>query len=237
MRRTILGALTIGVLIAGGLMATNQDALADGGKKYKVTITNPNRGQPLAPALFITHSKRFSLFETDGHPASEGLAIMAETGAPFDLQAEVNGAHGVKSTDVLPGPNPSPPVFLPGVSDSFYINTSRKAEYFTIVAMLGATNDAFYALRGIKLPEKGKITLFAPAYDAGSEENTELEADIPAGGNGYNFPDEPGEGFIHIHTGIRGVGDLDAATYDWRNPVAMIAVERLRGHDGHDDDD
>jgi hypothetical protein len=221
----------MGALVVGGLMATSQGALADGGKKYKVTVTNPNRGQPLAPALFITHSKRFSLFETNGQPASPGLATMAETGAPFDLQAEVDGAPGVKSTDVLPGPNPSPPVFFPGVSDSFDITTSGSAKYFTVVAMLGATNDAFYALRGIKLPKKGKITLYAVAYDAGSETNTELAADIPGPTNNHV---DPGEGYIHIHTGIRGVGDLDAAMYDWRNPVAIITVEQVG--DDHDDD-
>ena len=233
MRRTISRALAMGALVAGGLMAASHGALADGGAKYKVTITNPNRGQPLAPALFITHSKRFSLFETNGQPASSGLATMAETGAPFDLQAEVDGAHGVKSTDVLPGPNPSPPVFLPGVSDSFYITTSRKAGYFTMVAMLGMTNDAFYALRGIKLPKHGKITLYADAYDAGSETNTEKTDDIPGPTNNHV---DPGEGFIHIHTGIQGEADLDRATYDWRNPVAIITVERVGGHEDDDDD-
>jgi len=234
MKHTILGALAAGALMIGGIAATSQDALADGGKKYKVTITNPNRAQPLAPALFITHSKRFSLFETNGQPASDGLATLAETGGPGVLQVEVLATPGVKTADVLFGPNPSPPVFLPGVSDSFYISTSGKAKYFTAVAMLGATNDAFYALRGIELPKKGKITLYADAYDAGSEENTELLTDVPAGGGGYNFPDAPGEGYIHIHTGIRGVGDLDAAMYDWRNPVAIITVERVG--DDHDDD-
>ena len=33
---------------------------------------------------------------------------------------------------------------------------------------------------------------------------------------------------LHIHAGIHGVGDLDAATRDWRNPVALITVRRLR---------
>lgn len=233
MKRTILGALSLGALIFAGLVTTNQYALADGKAKYKVTITNPNRGQPLAPALIITHSERFSLFETNGEPASPGLATMAETGAPFDLQVEVDGAPGVKSTDVLPGLNPNPPVFLPGTSNYTVIKTSRKAAYFTIVAMLGMTNDAFYALRGIPLPKRGKITLFADAYDAGSEKNTEATDDIPGPTNNHV---DPGEGFIHIHTGIRDAGDLDAAIYDWRNPVAMITVERIRGHGDHDDD-
>ena len=36
---------------------------------------------------------------------------------------------------------------------------------------------------------------------------------------------EPGEGFIHIHRGFRGVGpDLADEIYDWRNPVAEICI-------------
>ena len=227
MKKLLLGPLAAALVIAGGIAATSHDALADGGVKYRVTVTNPNRGQPLAPGLFITHSKRFSLFETNGQAASAGLATMAETGDPTDLKAEVDGEPGVKSTDVLPGREEFPPIFLPGVTKSFDVETSSRAEYFTIVAMLGMTNDAFYALRGIKLPEDGKVTLYAPAYDAGSEKNTELESDIPGPTNNHV---DPGEGFIHIHTGIRGVGDLEAAVYDWRNPVAVITVERLHGH-------
>jgi hypothetical protein len=33
--------------------------------------------------------------------------------------------------------------------------------------------------------------------------------------------------FVHIHAGIHGVGDLQEATHDWRNPVARIAIRRL----------
>lgn len=230
MKKLLLGPLAAAIVIAGGIAATSHDALAGGGVKYRVTVTNPNRGQPLAPGLFITHSKRFSLFETNGQPASDGLATMAETGDPTDLKAEVDGAHGVKSTDVLPGREELPPIFLPGVSKSFYVTTSRHARYFTIVAMLGASNDAFYALRGIELPKEGKITLFAPAYDAGSEMNTENSDDIPGPTN--NRVTDGAEGFIHIHTGIRGVGNLEPAVYDWRNPVAVITVERVHHH-GH----
>ncbi|CAN0274168.1 unnamed protein product, partial [Laminaria digitata] len=32
----------------------------------------------------------------------------------------------------------------------------------------------------------------------------------------------PGEGVVHIQRGFHGVGDLSAANYDWRNPVAEI---------------
>jgi len=105
--------------------------------------------------------------------------------------------------------------------------------------MLGATNDAFYAVRGVLLP-KGigdTIHVFANAYDAGSELNEESADTIGALGATDDDPvtgvgiDQNGEGFIHIHAGIHGIGGpdgLDAATYDWRNPVVEVSIERIR---------
>jgi hypothetical protein len=40
-----------------------------------------------------------------------------------------------------------------------------------------------------------------------------------------------GEGFIHVHAGIHGIGGsggLDPATYDWRNPVVELTIVRIR---------
>ncbi|CAN0367817.1 unnamed protein product, partial [Ectocarpus sp. 13 AM-2016] len=34
------------------------------------------------------------------------------------------------------------------------------------------------------------------------------------------------EGFIHVHRGIQGVGDLSQADYDWKNPVAEVVVSK-----------
>lgn len=35
------------------------------------------------------------------------------------------------------------------------------------------------------------------------------------------------EGYVHIHAGIHGIGDMNAAMRDWRNPVAMITIRRI----------
>jgi hypothetical protein len=105
--------------------------------------------------------------------------------------------------------------------------------------MLGATNDAFYAIRGVWLPKRvgESIHVYANAYDAGSELNEEspdtigalgASDDNPETGEGIN---ENGEGHIHIHAGIHGVGGpdgLDAATYDWRDPVVEVTIKRIR---------
>ncbi len=36
------------------------------------------------------------------------------------------------------------------------------------------------------------------------------------------------EGFVHVHQGIHGVGDLLPSARDWRNPVAQVTVQRVR---------
>lgn len=38
--------------------------------------------------------------------------------------------------------------------------------------------------------------------------------------------DGPGEGYIHIHRGVHGAGDLDEEKYAWLNPVAEIRPVR-----------
>ena len=70
----------------------------------------------------------------------------------------------------------------------------------------------------------------APAYDAGSEQNTEACEDIPGPPCGPNdHPDVKAEGYVHIHAGIHGIGSegVDPAMHDWRNPVAKITIERI----------
>ena len=63
---------------------------------------------------------------------------------------------------------------------------------------------------------------------AGTETNNELCSHIPGpacGGDTGNMQDGPGEGFIHVHRGFHGVGDvLSEAGYDWRNPVAEVYI-------------
>lgn len=101
--------------------------------------------------------------------------------------------------------------------------------------MLIPTNDAFVALNSIPLPKGRRTgTHVALAYDAGSEPNDELCENIPGpvcGGDGPS-PEASGEGYVHIHAGIHGAGDdvtsLNASERDFRNPVALVKIRRLR---------
>jgi hypothetical protein len=65
------------------------------------------------------------------------------------------------------------------------------------------------------------------AYDAGSEKNNERASHIPGPCCGNAFVRDPEGQLIRHHDGITGVGDLDPALYDWQDPVARIAIERI----------
>lgn len=228
MKQTILkGAL--GALILSGALATSHAAIADDKERtYEITITNATFGHPIAPSLFVTHKESYSLFELGG-AASPGLAAMAETGSQAVLQAEVDGEADV-SDSVFLGPK-----MFPQESYSTTIIADKGAKYFSAAGMLAATNDGFYAVRSVRLPKDGSITVQAPAYDAGSEANTEQDGHIPFP-NGHNALDNPAgneEGFVHVHRGIVGGVDYDPAVYGWKNPVVEVTITRI---DDDDDD-
>jgi hypothetical protein len=247
----VLKIALLGAIIVAGVITLTAPAMArnnngHGKHMYRVTITNATLGQPVAPSVIATHTDTFQLFELG--PAPEpgdsdyalffGLATAAETGSPVPLVDEVAASDGVWEALALLTDR-TPPILLPGESNSIIIRASGNAKYLSAAAMLGATNDAFYAVRGVLLPKSiGEITyVYANAYDAGSELNEEstdtvgalgATDDNPMTGDGIN---ENGEGFIHVHAGVQGIGGpngLDAAMYDWRNPVVELTIERVR---------
>jgi phage protein U len=246
LKSALLGAIIIAGVVALAPAAMSLDPQNQGARTYRVTITNATLGQPVAPSVIATHTDTFRLFELgptplpgdSGYPLYFGLATAAETGSPVPLVDEVAAADGVWEAVALLTDR-TPPILLPSESNSTIIHASGNAKYLSAAAMLGATNDAFYALRGVLLPKGiGEITtLYANAYDAGSEQNDEspdtvgalgAADDNPATGEGININ---GEGYIHVHAGIHGVGGpngLDPAVYDWRNPVVEITIKRIQ---------
>lgn len=248
MKVSISKITLLNAVLTVSAIAMTPAAMAGNDRMYKVTITNATRGQPVAPSVIATHTDAFHLFDLgpaplDGEPGYDdyfALAAMAETGYPFHVFDQVSAANGVWEATVLakPQPAPLPPVILPSESNSTMISASGNAKYLTAVAMLGATNDAVYALQGAALPRGVGDTAhyWANAYDVGSEANAESPETVGAlgatddnGASGMGI-NEGGEGYIHIHSGIHGVGGangLDPATHDWRNPVVEITIERV----------
>lgn len=203
--------------------------LADNNPEYAVTITNLTRGQQFTPILVASHKPGVRLFNT-GDPASPELASLAEEGDTGPLTFLLSGMPEVRDITSSAG------LLDPGKSVTVPVKAGGAFNYISVAAMLIPTNDGFFSLNGVKGPEKSEIlTLFSPAYDAGSERNDELCASIPGpafaecgGPGGGGMPSGDEEGYVHIHAGIHGIGNLNAAQRDWRNPVAKITIHRIR---------
>lgn len=210
------------VAVAGLIICGTADAVLAGERDlcYEVTVTNLTRGQVFTPVLVATHTREVQLF-TEGEPADGELERLAEGGDVVPLTELLTGmptkVGGVAVSEGGP--------FGAGASVTVQVPASRKYNRLSLASMLAITNDGFIALNGVPI-RRG--TYSSPVYDAGTENNDELVAHIPGpGGEGYN--EESGEGFVHIHAGIHGIGDLpDPENLDWRNPAAKITSRIVR---------
>jgi len=210
----------------GSVLLTSTSVTASGAN-YEVTITNLTSAQTFTPILVASHKKGVRLFEL-GDTAGFELSALAEGGDVAPLTGLLSG--NPKVIDVAD----SGGLLAPGDSVTVVVSAAHGAKQLSVASMLIPTNDAFIALNGVKVPKGNKTAVYwSPAYDAGSEPNDELCANIPGpvcGGAGGS-PGAGGEGYVHIHGGIHGIGDLPADVYDWRNPVAKISVRRVRRED------
>jgi spondin N len=219
--RTWLVSSVLGCVIALGLASAAQ---ADG-RRFEVTITNLTAHQVFTPIMVASHREGVQLF-TLGQPASVELEILAEAGDTGPLSAALAARPDV--LDVTTGaPLPA------GQSQTIFVGTRGDFDHVSVAAMLVPTNDGFFAINGVEGPEGNEgLTLFSVAYDAGTEANDELCAHIPGppgvcAGEGFNPSRAGAEGFVHVHRGIHGAGDLSASVWDWRNPVAKITIRRV----------
>ena len=95
--------------------------------------------------------------------------------------------------------------------------------YLTVASMAINTNDCFVGLNGV--PMISGYYWDGVGYDAGTEENNELCVSIPGPGCDGETGNEAsgnGEGYVHVHRGMHGIGDLSASGYDWRNPMVKF---------------
>ncbi len=208
----------------GGLALVGGNAFAEQkATHYAVTVTNITKGQIFTPVIVATHRQGLRLF-TLGKPASGALEKLAEGGDTAPL-ASLLKRRGARDVATAPG------VLPPGQSVTLRVRTDERHAWFSVAAMLIPSNDAFMAVNGVRGPEAHRSRrILSPAYDAGTEVNDELCVSIPGppqvcAGEGHN--PNSGEGYVYIHAGIHGIGDLRPAEYDWRNPVARITVRRV----------
>jgi hypothetical protein len=226
LKRTTL-ALAIGLVVLF-VFAFPKRSLSQDGLVYEVIVTNLTRGQQFTPILAATHPEGISLF-TLGSPSTPELATLAEEGNTAPLAGLLMATPGVRDVTTSSG------LTNPGASTHIVVQASGRADHISVAAMLIPTNDGFFALNDVELPKgNSELTVFSPAYDVGGERNDELCASIPGpffsecGGPGGGGTAGGGEGYVHIHSGIHGIGNLSAALRDWRNPVAKISIRRTR---------
>lgn len=215
------------VLVSATFGAAGQDLEATkefhGITNYRITITNATVGQPLTPPVVVAHNSRMRLFRV-GEPASDALRLVAEDGDVSGFMEMLAMSPNVGDYAIGDGP------FLPGQSVVVEVEAKGAFNRISVVGMLATTNDAFYGVTGagpVYPYAFGAQKLAVPAYDAGTEHNSE-DCDYipgpPCGNPGVRDTDGA-EGFVTVHSGVHGVGDLPPWTSDWRNPVAIVTIE------------
>lgn len=218
-----------GICAAMLMAAAGTVAIADEGgsgravRNFEITVTNLTSGISFTPLLVASHSGRTALFQP-GQPASEALGVMAEGGDTMPLQNALRDSGEVLDSVSTTG------LLAPGASVTVRVRGNSRFDRLSIAGMLLPTNDGFVGLNSAELPwDRATVTLTLSGYDAGTESNDERCANIPGphcGGAGVSAG--VAEGFVHVHGGIHGIGELSAPTYDWRNPMAQVTIRRVR---------
>jgi hypothetical protein len=232
----LIAIATLGIAFT---LVAPQAAHSEGGKTYKVTITNLTAGQPITPPILVTHTSRTRIF-TVGEEASDGIQQIAENGngAPLlDSLSDDSQVHEVVAgmAPLVPANDPGETGF--GSSETFTITANGRARYLSFASMLICTNDGFTGLDSVSLP-RHKTTVYARAYDARTEINTEDLADIVPPcqgligvssddmGTGMSNPVLAENGIVIPHAGINGGIDLFPEVHGWGDPVVKIEIER-----------
>ncbi len=199
---------------------------------FEITLTNLTTGEPekggqiLSPPIFATHFESDSLASV-GQPAVPALVALAENG---DVSGLLEFATSIGANTAV-----ADKVVVPGGSVTVRLRGNVLNASLTVASMLVSTNDGFIAASSVPLFDKTgmpvSMTLELMAYDAGSEENTELASDIPgplgldaeADPEGSNARVPTEGGVIMPHPGIQGVGDVSEA-FAWTEPTATLTI-------------
>ncbi|MEM7217047.1 MAG: spondin domain-containing protein [Pseudomonadota bacterium] len=201
--------------------------------RFEVTGTNLTSGQSLSRLAVVAHGPGYEMF-TIGEPATLGLESLAEGGGTADLLGEADAESSVLAT--ASGDLP----FDPGASStlSFTIETLDTDLRLSLATMLENTNDGFAGVRDIVIGDMdaGAIRkIYAVAYDAGTEADTETADTVPGpavGGGGFNPTRDDQADRVSMHAGVISddaglpTSALDAE-HRFDNPVLLVAIVRL----------
>ncbi|MCZ6767153.1 MAG: spondin domain-containing protein [bacterium] len=210
-----------------------------GKRSYEVTIENLSTGQPMSPPVAATHKKGIRMFKV-GKKASSQLESIAEDGNQIPMVELLSTSS--KVTDVVDVGRPltrQGTVVGSFTDNATFMIQAKRSDRFSLATMLICTNDGFTGLTSIRLPDNGSETYYLKAYDAGTEQDTELSTDIvdacsglgavalPGDPNGNENDAVDSDGKIRPHRGIRGEGDLSEADHGWEGAVAKVTITRV----------
>jgi hypothetical protein len=197
------------------------------GGGFEISVTNITRNQILSPPVVAVHTRDLEPIFELGEPSSEALWKIAEDALNTDMIASLLASPEVLDVQEIFGAGGP---IMPGETASVTVAAGDDFDLLSLVGMLVTTNDGFYGAASERLPAGNARRLHVPAYDAGSEENNELCDFIPGPpcGSAEMRATDGAEGYVHVHEGIHGIGDLEPSGADWRNPVALISIKRVR---------
>ena len=205
---------------------------------FEITLTNLTEGvhgesgQTFSPAIFAAHPAGVTLAAV-GQPANEAIVALAEGGDTSGLEALATAAGA--NVMIAMNADMTRRYTMPGQSTTVTITADMTNSSLSVGSMLVSTNDAFIAAIDVPLFDEDGMpvstSLDLMAYDAGSEDNTEMASDIPGPLGLDEATDPPGsnervptvDGVIAAHEGIQGVGDVTEA-FAWEEPTAMLTI-------------
>lgn len=201
------------------------------GRVFTGLVQNNTAGQPISPPLVLTHDNGYQLFQF-GMQASVPLEHLAEGGDNQPLIGTVADNGALFSYAVGTG------VIAPGAQQSvMFMLTEPNSTHVTMAGMLVNTNDAFFAEKMdiSDLAVGQSLTVQAPIWDSGTEQNTETALTIPGpAGNGVGFaPQRNDVNRITTHRGVISnqdglVGSALNGTHRFLNPPVTITVSRVK---------
>lgn len=175
--------------------------------EYTIHISGQSADQPLTPPLVVIHDSRVEVFSV-GMMARAGLEPLAEGGDTGPLHDELFPLEGTWSVHVA------------GDAPGFEHEVSFIAEpgqLVSVASMFARTNDVFIGAAGWALPAAGEtVMLDAPAYDAGTEMNSGMMADVPL----YGGAGSPVENGVVMEIGQYSIVDDPAGRLDFTWPPA-----------------
>ena len=223
-------ALSMFIMACGGGGDGSSGGATSMAKTYRVSLTNITHNQPLSPPAVIIHTDGYTAWRI-GETASDALEMLAEGGDPSDLISAASADSNVLASVAGSG------AIGPGAEDSLDVDISTSGPVrISVATMLVNTNDAFSGIEDQSLDtlDVGQsISFLVPAYDAGTEANSEDAVSVPGpagGGEGFNATRDDIDS-ISVHPGVVSAQDgfngsaLDGS-HRWDNPVVKLTITR-----------